>query len=216
MDQENMKRFVQAAQSAGKDAEEQNRLSALMQRIWLYQPWTDKETWEKQQILQFMEQNPDCLHRSNRIAHMTASAWVVNPDRTKVIMAYHRIYDSWAWLGGHADGEADLLKVALKEANEECGLPTEALRPVSDEIFSLEILTVDGHVKNGSWVSSHLHLNLTYLIEADDTRPLHYKDDENAAVSWFSLDDALKASSEPWMVEHVYRKLANKMKKGSI
>lgn len=93
-----------------------------MDEIRLYQPWTDKETWEKQQILDFMEKNPDCLLRGNRIAHMTASAWVVNRQRTKVLMAYHKIYDSWAWLGGHADGEADLLQVAMKEACEEAGL----------------------------------------------------------------------------------------------
>ena len=158
----------------------EKNLETLMDEIRLYQPWTEKETWEKQQILDFMEKNPDCLFRGNRIAHMTASAWVVNRQRTKVLMAYHKIYDSWAWLGGHADGEADLLQVAMKEACEEAGLRPAAaadqgpdaaagsLRPVRKEIFSLETLTVDGHVKRGSWVPSHLHLNLTYLLEADE------------------------------------------------
>lgn len=199
--------------NASEMPEASETLENLIKAIWRYEPRTDKETWEKQQILCFMEKNPDCLLRSNRIAHLTASAWVVNPARTKVIMAYHRIYDSWAWLGGHADGEADLLKVALKEAEEECGLAAQSLKPVSQEIFSLETLTVDGHVKRGSWVPSHLHLNLTYLIEADDTLPLHHKDDENTSVRWFGLDEALAASTEPWMVEHVYKKLVERTRR---
>ena len=98
---------------------------------------------------------------------MTASAWVVNKDRSKILLAYHNIYDSWAWLGGHADGEKDLLKVALKEVAEESGVKN--IKPVSEDILSVEILTVDGHEKKGVYVPSHLHLNVTYLIEADDT-----------------------------------------------
>lgn len=98
---------------------------------------------------------------------MTASAWVVNKDRSKILLAYHNIYDSWAWLGGHADGEKDLLKVVLKEVAEESGVKN--IKPVSEDILSVEILTVDGHEKKGVYVPSHLHLNVTYLIEADDT-----------------------------------------------
>ena len=225
----------------------EKNLKTLMDEIRLYQPWTDKETWEKQQILDFMEKNPDCLLRGNRIAHMTASAWVVNRQRTKVLMAYHKIYDSWAWLGGHADGEADLLQVAMKEACEEAGLrpadpilmkaglrPAAAagepgseegraaadrgsaaaagsLRPVREEIFSLENLTVDGHMKHGSWVPSHLHLNLTYLLEADEAEPLRINAEENTGVRWFPFEEALAASKEPWFVEHIYSKLIRKL-----
>ena len=201
----------------------EKNLETLMDEIRLYQPWTDKETWEKQQILDFMEKNPDCLFRGNRIAHMTASAWVVNRQRTKVLMAYHKIYDSWAWLGGHADGEADLLQVAMKEACEEAGLrpaaaadqgpetATGSLRPVREEIFSLETLTVDGHMKHGSWVPSHLHLNLTYLLEADEEEPLRINAEENTGVRWFLFEEALAASKELWFVEHIYSKLIRKL-----
>ena len=62
-------------------------------------------------------------------------------------------------------GETDLLSVAIWEVKEEAGISN--VRPVSEEIFSLESLTVDGHVKKGNYVSSHLHLNITYLLEAD-------------------------------------------------
>ena len=124
-------------------------------------------------------------------------------------MAYHNIYDSWAWLGGHADGEEDLLKVALREVREESGVQNS--RPVTDGIFSLEVLTVDGHVKKGAYVSSHLHLNVTYLIEADEHDPVFIKPDENSGVGWFALDEAVAASSEAWYREHIYTKLNAKL-----
>lgn len=138
-----------------------------------------------------------------------ASAWLVNQAHDKVLMIYHNIYHSWAWTGGHADGDQDLLHVALKEAREETGITN--LKPVSEGIFSLEMLTVDGHVKRGEYVSSHLHANVTYLLEADETDTLHIKPDENSGVRWFALDEALKACSEPWMAEHIYKKLNEKL-----
>ena len=144
------------------------------------------------------------------MAHMTASAWVVNRERTKVLMAYHNIYHSWSWLGGHADGERDLLKVAVREVMEESGL--KQVRPVAEEVYSLEILTVDGHVKRGVYVPSHLHLNVTYLLEADEHGQLRVKEDENSGVAWFAPGDAVLASTEPWMRERIYMKLNAKMK----
>ena len=151
----------------------------------------------------------DIFCRENLRSHLTASAWIVNRDRTKVLMAYHNLYQSWAWLGGHADGEEDLLSVALREAKEESGLAH--VRPVSEGIFSVEVLTVDGHVKRGQYVPSHLHLNVTYLLEADEADALHIKPDENSGVRWFALDEAIAACSEPWMQKHVYAKLNRKL-----
>lgn len=97
----------------------------------------------------------------------------------------------------------------MREVREESGL--EMVHAVSDEIYSLEIITVDGHEKRGKYVSSHLHLNVTYLLEADPAQPVRYKPDENKAVGWFELEDALEKSTEPWMRERVYRKLNEKL-----
>lgn len=183
-------------------------MDRLIEEIIKYRPWTEEERWEQQQIIDFVKKNPDCLLRSNQIAHMTASGWVVNKDRSKVVMAYHKIYDAWAWLGGHADGERDLLRVAQREACEEAGL--KRVLPVSEDIFSMETLVVEGHQKNGSWVPSHLHLNLTYLLEADESEALHNKEDENSGVRWVPVSEVEKICREPWMVAHVYRKLIEK------
>ena len=183
---------------------------SMYDEIARYQPFNEQELRDKQEILRFLERNDDAFLRQNRIAHMTASAWVVNPGRDKVLMVYHRIYDSWSWTGGHADGETDLLAVALREVTEETGVTH--VRPVSKDIFSLETVTVDGHEKRGEYVPSHLHLNLTYLLEADDTPALRDCEDENKGVAWFGLDEALAASTEPWFVKRIYGKLNEKLR----
>ncbi len=185
---------------------------SIVDEIKQYAPCCEQEARDKAVILEFLEKNADAFSRDNLIAHMTASAWIVNPERTKVVMVYHRIYDSWSWTGGHADGETDLFSVALREAREETGL--QKVRAVSPEIFSLEVLTVDGHEKRGEYVPSHLHLNVTYLLEADEDEPLRACEEENKGVAWFTLDDALAASTEPWFVERIYKKLNEKLKKG--
>ena len=175
-----------------------------------YVPFNEQEERDKALIMGCLERFDDIFMRENAPAHMTASAWVVNPAHDKALMAYHNIYNSWSWLGGHADGERDLLKVALREVSEESGVTR--VRPVSNDIFSLEVLTVDGHVKRGKYVSSHLHLNVTYLIEADDHQMLRIKADENSGVQWFTLQGAVDASSEPWFSAHIYTKLNQKLK----
>jgi 8-oxo-dGTP pyrophosphatase MutT (NUDIX family) len=183
----------------------------IYQDIESYRPCNEQERQDRIAILNFIANNPDAFYRSNSLAHMTASAWVVNSTRIKVLMVYHKIYNSWSWTGGHADGDENLLAVALREAREETGV--EHIRPVSDEIYSLEVLTVDGHEKHGEYVTSHLHMNVTYLLEADDRDTLQVCQDENTGVKWFDLADALTAPTELWFVERVYKKLNEKLEK---
>ena len=175
-----------------------------------YTPFNEQEAADKAMILDFLAKNSDAFYRSNLTAHMTASAWVVNPAHDRVLMVYHRIYDSWSWTGGHADGDEDLARVALREVREETGV--QSARLLSRDIFSLESLTVDGHEKHGAYVPSHLHLNVTYLLEADDRDALTVCEEENSGVRWFGLDEALQASSEPWFVSRIYRKLNEKLR----
>lgn len=182
---------------------------SLLEALHAYQPWNEQEAADRAQMLLRMSIGEELFTRNNGNAHWTASAWVVSPDHRQVLMAYHNLYNSWAWLGGHADGETDLLSVALREVQEESGL--SAVTPVSPEIYSLEILTVDGHEKHGKYVSSHLHLNVTYLLEADPALPIRCKPDENSRVGWFGLEEAIAAASEPWFQQRIYRKLNDKL-----
>ena len=181
----------------------------LLQEIKNYKPVNEQEENDKKVILEYMQNNSDYLTRENKVAHITTSIWTVNKERTKTLMVYHNIYDSWSWIGGHADGEEDLASVALRELKEETGVVNASL--VNREIFSLEILTVDGHMKKGKYVPSHLHFNITYLAVADEKQKLFINEEENKGVKWFAIDDVLKVSVEPWMVERVYKKLIGKM-----
>lgn len=182
----------------------------LYQQIKEYIPYNEQEARDREMMLRFMERNPDYLERTNKTAHFSTSLWVVNPDRTKILMIYHNIYRSWSWIGGHADGEEDLKAVALRELFEETGVKNARL--VSGDIFSLESLTVDGHEKRGEYVSSHLHLNVTYLAVAREEDELVVKPDENSGVRWFETEEGLEACVEQWIVERVYRKLVEKVR----
>ena len=114
----------------------------LIEQIENYRPYNEQETRDKSVMLDCLNAFADIFTRDNALCHMTASAWVVNESFDRVLMAYHNLYDSWSWLGGHADGEEDLLAVALREVREESGV--QNVRPASEDIFSLEVLTVDG------------------------------------------------------------------------
>lgn len=175
-----------------------------------YVPACEQEAQDARMMLRYAELFPDLLERTNETAHFTASSWIVTSDRSRVLMVYHNIYNSWSWTGGHADGQDDPLAVALKEAREETGI--QHIRSAGEDLFSLEILTVKAHVKRGKYVVPHLHLNLTYLLEADDTDSIHIKPDENSGVKWFSPEDALSACTESEMLP-IYRKLIERSAK---
>lgn len=181
----------------------------LLDDIKRFKPFNEQEERDKEEIIYLLQSMSNIFERQNKQCHMTASAWVVNKDHTKVLMAYHNIYDSWSWLGGHADGEKNLLETAVREVKEESGINKVTI--VSKDIFSLEILTVDGHEKRGEYVSSHLHVNVTYLLEADEKEELQMKVDENNGVAWFALEDAVSASTEEWFKKRIYKKLNDKL-----
>lgn len=180
----------------------------LQQQLEQYTPFNEQEAKDREIILRYMDTFDNLLTRENEFAHFTASAWLVNQDHTKVLMVFHNIYQSWSWVGGHADGDADLLHVALKEAREETGL--ENVKPVFEEIYSIEILGVPAHVKKGKHVATHVHLNVTFLLEADESELTTIKPDENSDIKWFGLEEAITASKEPEM-KVVYRKLNDKL-----
>lgn len=173
-----------------------------------YIPKDEREAAEKAEILTLIDREGErLLLRDCAYAHMTASSIIVNGARTKTLMAFHKIYQSWAWTGGHADGETDLLHVAMREAKEETGI--EHLRLIGGGVVSLEILPVWAHVKRGRAVGSHLHLNVSYLFEADDTLPLRVAEDENSAAGWLGIDRLDEYVSERDMLP-TYRKILSR------
>lgn len=174
-----------------------------------FKPFNEQEEKDKELVLKYIEEFDNILTRENSLCHMTASSWIVNKDRTKVLMIYHNIYKSWAWTGGHADGDSNLMHVALKEAEEETGLKN--LKLLSDGIFGIGIIPVNNHIKRGKFVSSHLHIDCCYLFEADENEELKIKPDENSGVKWVNIEDVTSLSNEEWM-KPIYSKLNEKLK----
>ena len=174
-----------------------------------YRPVNEQEARDRELMLRWLATQPDVYRRDNPLVHFTASAWITSPDRQWILLIFHNQYQSWSWTGGHADGETDLIAVARREAREETGL--QELRLLGG-LASLELLPVPGHVKNGRWVATHLHANLTWLMEADRDAALTPRPEENNGVRWFPADAALAASREPWLRDTVYRKLMARLR----
>lgn len=174
-----------------------------------YNPINEQEEKDKELFLFCINKFEDILTRKNVVAHLTSSAFVVNKDRTKTLMIYHNIYDTWAWTGGHMDGIDDLIYVAKKELMEETGVKNPIL--ITDEIMSLDSITVNGHIKRGEYVSSHLHLNAAFLFECDENEELIVKEDENSGVRWIDIDKLdLYVSPNDKHVLEIYKKILRK------
>ena len=180
----------------------------FIEAIKSYEPINEQEASEKEAILAYINTFPDnILTRENTFGHLTSSGFVMNKELTKVLMVHHNIYNTWAWTGGHADGEEDLLYVAIKEAKEETGI--KEVVPLMEEIASVDILPVWGHVKKGKYVATHMHLNTAYILIADEKQTLEIKEDENSGVRWIAIEDIEKYSNEPEIIK-VYHKLISR------
>lgn len=175
-----------------------------------YIPQTEEEKVDKELIMDYLEHYGErAFFRSSLPAHLTASALVVNHATDKVLLAYHLLYQSYGWLGGHADGEFDLEYVARKELMEESGLERFQLK--YHGIASIEVIHVNRHIKKGKIVSDHLHLNVTYLFEADETDAIQIKEDENSAIRWVKIADMDTIIEEKFMIG-IYQKILGRLK----
>lgn len=175
-----------------------------------YKPINMQEEKDKEVILEYLSYFDNLLTRDNNFAHLTSSAFIVNQDYTKVLMAYHNIYKSYAWLGGHMDGINDPLKVAIKEAEEESSITN--LELITNDIISLDVIEVVGHFKRNKWITPHVHLNVTYLFKANDYDFIKEKSDENSSVKWLPIANIDDFVSEENMLV-IYHKIIDKMKK---
>jgi len=105
-----------------------------------------------------------------------------------MLVVYHNIYDAWIYPGGHVDGENNLLSVAIREVEEETGLKTKIL---DNSIFAISASPIAGHVKRGKYIPAHTHLDVVYLLEADDKEPLSFREDESQGVKWITFEEAV-------------------------
>lgn len=128
----------------------------------------------------------DCFERSCLPGHITASAWIVSPDRSRFLLTHHRKLRRWLQLGGHADGEPDPRRVALREAQEESGLRNFAwlLRDDEVQLVDLDIHPIPAHGAE----PRHDHYDLRFVLVAMPGQALRVSD-ESLDLRWFPRHD---------------------------
>lgn len=168
----------------------------LLSQLERYHPADKEELAMRDRIMQFVRQHEDCFSRTLAIGHITGSAFIVNPERTHVLLTHHKKLNRWLQLGGHADGESNILNVALREAEEESGLAE--VRPVSEEIFDVDIHLIPAR-KNET---EHYHYDIRYLCEADSRIPLTVSDESHDLV-WVPVNAVLNYTEERSMLRMV-------------
>jgi 8-oxo-dGTP pyrophosphatase MutT (NUDIX family) len=129
----------------------------------------------------FIAAHADCLWRTCLEGHLTASAWIVDTSRTHALLLHHRKLDRWLQPGGHVDGEADLLRAAEREAQEETGL--RALHVADPEIFDVD----RHHIPARGTEPAHWHFDVRFLLVADSAELLA-PSDESREVAWVPLE----------------------------
>lgn len=183
-------------------------MSKTIEKLKYYIPFNEQEEKDKQFFID-CEKKEQILTRENELCHLTSSAIILNKNWDKMLCIYHNLYKSWVFTGGHADGDDDMLYVAKKEAEEETFLKN--FKVISEEPIAIDSLPVLGHVKRGKYVPSHIHLNYTFLFEADEKELIKIKPDENSEAAWIPLDEFLDKTNEEWM-KKVFVKILEKIK----
>ncbi|MEX2206239.1 MAG: NUDIX hydrolase [Myxococcota bacterium] len=156
-------------------------------------------------VRQFVRANPDCFLRSCVDGHMTGSAWILSHDHERFLLTHHRKLDRWLQLGGHADGDADLAEVALREAREESGLDAFSLASPHGEALPLD---VDVHlIPARGDEPAHLHHDLRYLLVAGRDQELRVSN-ESLDLRWFA-----RARADELLADESLRRMARKVER---
>ena len=178
-----------------------------LEQLIIHYTQTYPEEMAPNDMLKFLDEETGYFLRNNYNGHFTGSAWIVSPDKSNILMTHHKKLGKWLQLGGHADGESDLLKVALREATEESGI--QQFKVLSEEIFDLDI---HGIPQNNSELG-HLHYDVRFLIEADPTGEAVIISDESHDVTWIPLADVVKLNPEVSIQRMIKKTIIMKNKK---
>ena len=141
-----------------------------------------------EEVRALVEEHPDCFERTCLPGHITASAWILSSDRKRALLTHHRKLNRWLQLGGHADGDADTLRVALREAREESGMAAFGVicpaGSADDSVLPLP-LDIDVHrIPARGNEPEHAHHDIRYLLVARAGQALAISD-ESSDLDWF-------------------------------
>ena len=158
-----------------------------------YEPATLEEARARDEIMEFVREHHDCFLRELLVGHITGSAWVVDKTLSRVLLTHHRKLDKWLQLGGHCDGENDVLQVAIREAVEESGIFD--IVPFSSDIFDVDIHAIPERATAAAVEPAHVHYDVRFILVADDETPPKVSD-ESHDLRWLSLDEVPRLTQE--------------------
>ena len=170
----------------------------LLAKLDAYTAFDQAETRMYTVLERFVQAHPQCFERSLEIGHITGSAWIVDLDKTHVLLTHHRKLDRWLQLGGHADGDPDILNVAWREAREESGL--ENVKSVSEDIYDLDVHAIPASSKE----PAHFHYDVRFLFIADRHTPLVISS-ESKDLAWVPVVDIEKYSVDDSILRMVHK-----------
>ena len=165
----------------------------LIQNLRNYQTKWENEPDTVEQFIEFVSTNENCFERKLKEGHITGSAWVVSKDGRQVLLTHHKKLNRWFQLGGHADGNSDVLQVAMREALEESGL--ERVEPISREIFDIDIHKIP---ERGS-EPEHYHYDVRYAFKVDGSEK-YVVSDESQNLGWIEIEKLSQLTEEDSML----------------
>jgi len=140
----------------------------------------------------FVLTEPRCFERDLRAGHVTGSAWLVNRTRDSVLLTHHRKLDRWLQLGGHSDGNPDVLEVAQSEAREESGL---AVAPLAAVVFDIDIHEIPARKQE----PAHYHFDVRFALEVADGEAFSVSQ-ESLDLAWVPIVDLHAYTTEESML----------------
>lgn len=139
-------------------------------------------------MLEFANKDARCFERSNTYGHFTGSAWLLSPDGKSVLLTHHKKLNMWLQPGGHADNETDIIKVAMREAQEESGI--QKIKIINDAIFD-----IDAHQFPAKGdMPEHIHFDIRFLLQAEQTEFM--TSDESNMLAWFDYEQLANMQDE--------------------
>jgi 8-oxo-dGTP pyrophosphatase MutT (NUDIX family) len=162
---------------------------------------TEEERSSLSRLIAFVERRPDCFQRELLEGHVTGSAWILDHSREHCLLTHHKKLGLWLQCGGHADGDSDVLQVALREALEESGIAR--IEPLSEEIFDVDVHTIPA---KGS-EPEHFHYDVRFALIAPRGAQFVVSD-ESHALAWvkrteidgYHTDFSVRRMADKWQI----------------
>ncbi len=183
-----------------------DKRAPLLALLKQYRSVNAADTMQRDTIVSFVEKHTDCFERTNLAGHITGSAWVTNKAGDAVLLTHHKKLDKWLQLGGHADGDTDIVAVARREAQEESGL--SSLNLVTPEIFDVDIHSIPPRAHE----PKHYHYDIRFAFRANEGEPIRISDESNK-LEWVPLADLTTLTNEESMLRMAakWKRIANQI-----